>query len=72
MALDKDTLQQQINAFNEKAQNVASGIDQRAAAIQKLNVEIEQHKGALAILQQLANDALEQIKQLAAADAVPA
>ena len=45
--MDKETLQSQLDKVSADERVIRSGIEERLAAVTKLQTEIEQHKGAL-------------------------
>lgn len=66
MNLDKDTLQAQLNSLSADTQGFSENIRQRQEAIQKIIVEIEQYRGALAYNAQLVETVKKQLIDLAA------
>ncbi len=76
MTQDPATLQHQLDRLLAGAQMLAASVQQRldmiqkmAAETQKLNVEIEQHRGAHAYNGQLIEEVRKQLADLAAAAA---
>lgn len=65
MKLDKDTLQSQLDRLAADEQAIRSGLAQRNESIQKLQVEIDQNRGALSYNLLLAENLRKQLKELA-------
>lgn len=66
MIPDKNTLQFQLDRLLADNQILVDNIRQRQETVQKLNIEIEQHRGAHAYNVQLTEAAKKQLADLAA------
>ncbi len=61
----QDILQTQLNTLQSDAQMLLDNIKQRQDAIQRLTIEIEQHRGAHAYNLQLTETAKKSLAELA-------
>lgn len=66
MKQDKNTLQSILDKLSSQEQMIRSGIGQKIQAIEKMQQEAEQQKGALAYNIMLADEIRGQLKELAA------
>lgn len=66
MIPDKDTLQTQLNTLQANAQMLSDNIRQRQETIARLNVEVEQYRGAHAYNNQLIETMQKLLAELAA------
>ncbi len=62
----QDILQTQLNTLQSDAQTLSDNIKQRQDAIQRLTIEIEQHRGAHAYNLQLTETVKKSLAELAA------
>lgn len=65
MTPDKDTLQELLNKTLADLKTIADGLQQRAGLIEKLKIEVEQHRGAQAYANQQAAIIQTQLDNLA-------
>ena len=62
---EKEVLQKQLDKLAADEQVIRNGLSQRSEAIQKLQVEIDQNRGALSYNLILAENLRKQLKELA-------